>query len=121
MGPFFSEFNLNTELPFIQYPSCYAHELAHRLGIASEAEANLYAYMICIRSSSPIVRFSGYFSLLGYVMQSARNLLPESEFQKVVKQLNPGIVALYKERVLIGVHGIVLGSEMRRNICIIFF
>ena len=97
MGPFFSEFNLNTELPFIQYPSCYAHELAHRLGIASEAEANLYAYMICIRSSFPIVRFSGYFSLLGYVMQSARNLLPESEFQKVVKQLNPGIVALYKE------------------------
>ncbi|WP_294142280.1 DUF3810 domain-containing protein [uncultured Sanguibacteroides sp.] len=96
-GPFFSEFNLNAELPFIQYPSCYAHELAHRLGIASEAEANLYAYLVCIRSSSPLVRFSGYFSLLGYVMQNARNLLSESDFKKVVKQLNPGIVALHKE------------------------
>ena len=46
MGPFFTEFNLNQELLSVEYPFTYAHELAHRLGIASEAEANLYAYLV---------------------------------------------------------------------------
>ena len=44
MGPFFCEFTLNGDLLPPQYPATYAHELAHFLGITSEAEANFYAY-----------------------------------------------------------------------------
>lgn len=40
MGPFFCEFTLNGDLLPVNYPATYAHELAHLLGITSEAEAN---------------------------------------------------------------------------------
>lgn len=38
MGPFFCEFTLNGDLLPSQYPATYAHELAHLLGISSEAK-----------------------------------------------------------------------------------
>lgn len=46
MGPFFCEFTLNGDLLPANYPATYAHELAHLLGITSEAEANFYAYQV---------------------------------------------------------------------------
>lgn len=60
MGPFFCEFTLNGDLLPSQYPATYAHELAHLLGITSEAEANFYAYQVCTRSQVQAIRFSGY-------------------------------------------------------------
>lgn len=98
MGPFFSEFNLNRELLSVEYPFTYAHELAHRLGVASEAEANLYAYLVCTRSDAAEIRFSGFFSLLGYVAANARCLLPEDEFAAFYKSIDPEIVARYNGR-----------------------
>lgn len=97
MGPFFAEFNLNRELLCVEYPFTYAHELAHRLGIASEAEANLYAYLVCIRSGNPEIRFSGYFSLFGYVMSNARRLLPEDEYTLLYSSMPPAVIELYRE------------------------
>ena len=82
MAPFFCEFTLNGDLLPHDYPATYAHELAHLLGITSEAEANFYAYQVCTRSSVPEIRFSGYYSVLGHVMGNARRLLPEEEYQK---------------------------------------
>ena len=38
MGPFFCEFTLNGEVRPHDYPSTYAHEFAHFLGIANEGE-----------------------------------------------------------------------------------
>ena len=52
MGPFFCEFTLNGDLLPANYPATYAHELAHLLGITSEAEANFYAYQVCTRSQA---------------------------------------------------------------------
>lgn len=95
MGPFFSEFNINSEELSVEYPFTYAHELAHRLGIAGEAEANLYAYWVCSHSDVPEVRFSGYFSILGYVMGNARQLLTEDEYVELYKGIRPGIISLY--------------------------
>ena len=46
MGPFCCEFTLNGDLLPPQYPATDAHELAHFLGITSEAEANFYAYQV---------------------------------------------------------------------------
>lgn len=99
MGPFFVEFNLNRELLCVEYPFTYAHELAHRLGTASEAEANLYAYLVCVRSENPKIRFSGYFSLFGYVMGNARRLLPEDEYGLLYKKIQPEIIELYKRHI----------------------
>ena len=52
MGPFFDESHVNHELLPVQLPFTYAHELAHLLGVSSEAEANFwlikYVFMLTI-------------------------------------------------------------------------
>lgn len=98
MQPFFSEFCLNGELLPVQYPTSYAHELAHRLSIAEEAEANLYAYLVCTRSSVPEIRFCGYFSLFSYVMNNAAYVLPEDEFKAVLATVRPEVMKLYETK-----------------------
>lgn len=94
MGPFFCEFTLNGELPPSQYAATYAHELAHLLGISSEAEANFYAYQVCTRSNIPEIRFGGYFSILTHVLINARHLTTEEEYSKILKQIRPEITEL---------------------------
>lgn len=97
MGPFFCEFTLNGDLLPANYPATYAHELAHLLGITSEAEANFYAYQICTRSRAMGIRFSGYFSVLGHVLRNAQRLLPEEEYAQLFKRIRPEIIELAKE------------------------
>ena len=96
MGPFFCEFTLNGDLLPVNYPATYAHELAHLLGITSEAEANFYAYQICTRSEAMGIRFSGYFSILGHVLGNAQRLLPEEEYTRLFKRVRPEIIELAK-------------------------
>lgn len=96
MGPFFCEFTLNGDLLPVNYPATYAHELAHLLGITSEAEANFYAYQICTRSEAMGIRFSGYFSILGHVLGNAQRLLPEEEYTRLFKRIRPEIIELAK-------------------------
>lgn len=96
MGPFFCEFTLNGDLLPINYPSTYAHELSHLLGISSEAEANFYAYQVCTRSTSDKIRFCGYFSILNHVLGNARQLLPEEEFTELRSRIRPEVMELAK-------------------------
>ena len=92
MGPFFGESHLNHELLPLQYPFTYAHELSHLLGISNEAEANFWAYQICIRSISPAVRYSGYFGLLSYVLSNAAATLPEQTWKAWLETIHPAIL-----------------------------
>ncbi len=78
MGPFFAESHLNHDLLPLQYPFTYAHELSHLLGVSSEAEANYWAYRMCVSSSDACIRWSGYFGLFGYVAVNARAALSPS-------------------------------------------
>lgn len=94
MGPFFCEFTLNGDLLPSQYPATYAHELAHLLGITSEAEANFYAYQVCTRSQVKEIRFSGYFSVLSHVLGSARQLMSEEEYAELFSRIRPEIIEL---------------------------
>lgn len=97
MGPFFCEFTLNGDLLPVNYPATYAHELAHLLGITSEAEANFYAYQVCTRSQAMGIRFSGYFSVLNHVLRNAQRLLPEQEYTKQFNRIRPEIIELAKK------------------------
>lgn len=91
MGPFFSESQLNDDLLPDEYPFTYAHELAHLLGVSSEAEANFWAYHTCIRSREPYIRWSGYAGILGYVLINARMALSEADYIKWVERLRPEV------------------------------
>ena len=94
MGPFFCEFTLNGDLPPSQYPATYTHELAHLLGITSEAEANFYAYEVCTRSQVESIRFSGYFSILSHVLGNARRLMTAEEYTELFNRIRPEIIEL---------------------------
>lgn len=98
MGPFFAESQLNRELPPLQWPFTYAHEYSHLLGISSEAEANFWAYQICIRSVSPAVRYSGYFGLLPYVLSNAATLLEEEDYRQLLASIRPEILQTLREK-----------------------
>lgn len=97
MGPFFCEFTLNGDLLPANYPATYAHELAHLLGITSEAEAKFYAYQVCTRSQAMDIRFSGYFSVLGHVLGNARRLLSGEEYTQLSERIRPEIIELAKD------------------------
>ena len=92
MGPFFNEIQLNEELQQGQLPFCYAHELSHQLGVSNEDEANFWAYMICRNSQIPQVRYSGYFSLLPYVLTNASCALLPDEYQEFQRTIHPSVL-----------------------------
>lgn len=64
---FTGEANLNVDFPDYTLPFTAAHELAHQRGIARENEANFIAYLVCISSDDPYIRYSGYLSMYEYV------------------------------------------------------
>ena len=64
---FTGEANLNVDFPDYTLPFTAAHELAHQRGVARENEANFVAYLVCISSDDPYIRYSGYLSMYEYV------------------------------------------------------
>ena len=91
-GPFFNEIHVNNYgLPFT-YPFTLAHEIAHQYGIAPESEASLYAFIVCAGSSNPVVRYSAYVSVLGYLLRDVRRLLPD-DYESLIAAIRPEIIA----------------------------
>jgi len=73
-GPFFNEIHVNHYLLPLDYPFLLAHEKAHQFGITSEAEANLVAFIVCVKSGDQRLRYSGYESLLLYFLRDASHI-----------------------------------------------
>ena len=67
---FTGEANINVNFPDYTIPYTAAHELSHQRGIAREEEANFMAYLICMESDDPYIRYSAAFNLLEYVMNA---------------------------------------------------
>jgi len=64
---FTGEANINVNFPDYTLPFTAAHEMAHQRGIAREDEANFMAFLICISSDDPYIRYSGYLNVYEYV------------------------------------------------------
>lgn len=95
VGPFFCETQMNNDLLPAQIPFVYAHEYSHLLGVSSEDEANFWGYTVCIASDIPAVRYSGYFSLLPYVLVNASRVLSEEEYRILLSEIRPEILKQY--------------------------
>ncbi len=92
---FTGEANINVAFPDYTIPFTAAHELAHQRGIAREDEANFIAFLVCIASDDPYIRYSGYLNMYEYVSSSlysadstlyssvAGSLYPEVRFELV--------------------------------------
>ncbi len=64
---FTGESNINVNFPDYTIPYTAAHELAHQRGIAREDEANMIAFLVCIRSEDPYIQYSAYLNVYEYV------------------------------------------------------
>lgn len=67
------------------------------MGVSSEAEANYWAYYFCIGADIPALKYSGYYSLLPYVMSNA-SVLGEKEYNTWVSGIRPEVLAQFRQR-----------------------
>ncbi|MBR6782531.1 MAG: DUF3810 domain-containing protein [Clostridia bacterium] len=74
---FTGEANLNVNFPDYTLPYTAAHEMAHQRGIAREDEANFMAFLVCIASDDPYVRYSGYLNAYEYVASALYRASPD--------------------------------------------
>jgi hypothetical protein len=87
-GPFFNEIHLNYYMFPVDYPFILAHEKAHQFGIASEAEANLAAFVICTTSDDKRLQYSGYVYVMLYFLSDAGKLTDVKDYMnKIDKQV----------------------------------
>ena len=57
-------------VPAVPLGFVMCHEAAHRLGIASEQEANFAAFVACISNDEAYFRYSGYYEAFAYTFNS---------------------------------------------------
>ncbi len=67
---FTGESNINVNFPDYTLPYTAAHEMAHQRGMAREDEANFTAFLVCLHSDDPYIRYSGYMGVLEYVLSA---------------------------------------------------
>ena len=65
--PYFGEITVNSEMPPYNIPFTAAHEMAHRYGVAREGEAGFLAFLVCVKSQEPYIRYSGCLSAYEYL------------------------------------------------------
>ena len=64
--PLTGEAAVNPQTPAVALPFVMCHEMAHRMSIALERDANLAGFLACDANSDPIFRYSGYFMAFRY-------------------------------------------------------
>jgi len=94
-GPFFNEIHINYYLLPPDYPFVLAHEKAHQFGITSEAEANLVAFVICVKSEDRRMKYSGYQSLLLYFLKDAFKM---KEYKAYLNKIDKKVLQDFRYR-----------------------
>lgn len=69
-----------------------AHEMTHAKGVSRENEANITAYVLCIRSRDVYLCYSGLMSAAAVTL----NALPEEDFKTLYDRLLPQIQQEYR-------------------------
>jgi len=87
-----AEPNVNVDQPDFSIPMAGAHELAHQLGIASEDEAEFTAFLACLCSPDPFVRYSGVAGMLIRAGNALHRADPET-YAALYEIYAPGVQA----------------------------
>lgn len=98
--PFTGEATFNEKLMDCDKPFAIAHAKAHQRGFAREDEANFIAFVVCIKSNEPYVRYSGYLHGLKVLDFLAKSDMQDTEALKV--QIAPGPAADVRARETFG-------------------
>lgn len=82
---------VNPQIPVVSLPFTMCHEMAHRMSIAVESDANMAAFLACQANSSLEFRYSGYLMAYRYCYNALASVgTPESQeaLQRVKSGLN---------------------------------
>ncbi len=98
--PFTGEATYNSKLLDCDLPFAIAHAKAHQRGFAREDEANFIAFVVCIKSNEPYVRYSGFLHGLKVLDFLAKSDVQDTEALKA--QIAPGPAADVRARETFG-------------------
>ena len=65
---------VNPQIPDVALPFTMAHEMAHRMCIASERDANFAAFLVCSSHTSLEYQYSAYFMAYRYCYNALANI-----------------------------------------------
>ena len=72
--PLTGEAAVNPQIPAVSLPFTMCHEMAHRMCIAIESDANFAAYLACSENESIQFRYSAYFMAYRYCYNALASL-----------------------------------------------
>ncbi len=75
---------VNPQIPAISLPFTMCHEMAHRMCVATESDANMAAYLACHIHPDAQFRYSGYFMAYRYCY-NALNAYAPAAAQKIAQ------------------------------------
>ena len=81
---------VNPQIPAVSMPFVMCHEMAHRMCIANEADANLAGFLACAANEDITYQYSGYFMAFRYCYDSLRSL-SSSTAKKAAKDIYAGV------------------------------
>ena len=88
---FTGEANINVNYPDFVIPFTAAHELSHQRGVSRENEANFVAFLVCMESDNPYIRYSGYLNMFRYMAGALSSVAPD-RISELYSRLDSGVV-----------------------------
>ena len=71
--PLTGEAAVNPQIPVVALPFTMCHEMAHRMCIATENDANFAAFLTCLANESKQFRYSAYYMAYRYCYNALRS------------------------------------------------
>ena len=88
--PLTGEASVNPRVPKACLPFAMCKEMAHRMGIYSEEDANFAAFLACTNHSSPAFRYSAYLMAYHYCYEALASI-PTSTAQACAAKTDSGV------------------------------
>ncbi|MBE6976826.1 MAG: DUF3810 domain-containing protein [Ruminococcaceae bacterium] len=88
--PLTGEAAVNPNIPVVSIPFTMCHEMAHRMCISYERDANLAAFLACRVHTDPVFQYSGYFMAFRYCYNALAGM-GSSAAENAAKQIYNGI------------------------------
>ena len=81
---------VNPQIPAVGLPFTMCHEMAHRMSIALESDANMAAFLACDANSSVTFQYSAYFMAYRYCYNAISGV-GSAEAKQMQKELSVGV------------------------------
>ncbi len=88
-NPFTGETNVDAALPNIQNVFVSAHEMAHAIGITSEAEADFVAYLACLQSGDALAEYAAEYMLWRQIAREINKTYPKEVIEQLAMNIPP--------------------------------